>query len=203
MMLACGPYFEPGGLILSAGMLLVIKPLSYFAFIQAFRYRVAREIPMTLKQAVGLTVLRTLVGVLFIGGGTFVFARMSNGAGLLIPWLYLIVSRVVAWWVIGRYAAQLRGRRLAAWIIFGTLINIAFDAAMAIGLFANLYAAVGVLVLITGTIYGLHATGTRAELRSRFYAHPICTICEYNLTGNLSGICPECGTPIQPVPTSP
>lgn len=26
--------------------------------------------------------------------------------------------------------------------------------------------------------------------------HRICSTCSYNLTGNLSGICPECGTPI-------
>lgn len=25
---------------------------------------------------------------------------------------------------------------------------------------------------------------------------PMCHICEYNLTGNVSGVCPECGTPI-------
>jgi hypothetical protein len=27
-------------------------------------------------------------------------------------------------------------------------------------------------------------------------APPTCPKCEYNLTGNVSGICPECGTPI-------
>jgi uncharacterized membrane protein YdcZ (DUF606 family) len=27
--------------------------------------------------------------------------------------------------------------------------------------------------------------------------HPNCQICEYDLTGNVSGICPECGTPIE------
>lgn len=25
----------------------------------------------------------------------------------------------------------------------------------------------------------------------------ICVACDYNLTGNLSGVCPECGTPIE------
>ena len=27
-------------------------------------------------------------------------------------------------------------------------------------------------------------------------SHPCCQSCTYNLTGNVSGICPECGTPI-------
>ena len=40
--LACGPYFGPDGLVVSGIIFLVLKPLAYFAFIQAFRYRVAR-----------------------------------------------------------------------------------------------------------------------------------------------------------------
>jgi len=31
---------------------------------------------------------------------------------------------------------------------------------------------------------------------------PRCNQCGYNLTGNTSGVCPECGTPVQPVPRS-
>jgi len=27
-------------------------------------------------------------------------------------------------------------------------------------------------------------------------AHRVCRQCSYNLTGNVSGVCPECGTPI-------
>ncbi|MCC7291110.1 MAG: hypothetical protein IT449_03495 [Phycisphaerales bacterium] len=36
---------------------------------------------------------------------------------------------------------------------------------------------------------------TRAERRR---ARGLCTQCEYDLTGNVSGICPECGTPRTP-----
>jgi hypothetical protein len=28
--------------------------------------------------------------------------------------------------------------------------------------------------------------------------HPVCTRCGYNLTGNTSGVCPECGAPVPP-----
>lgn len=27
-------------------------------------------------------------------------------------------------------------------------------------------------------------------------SYPVCARCQYNLTGNVSGVCPECGTPI-------
>jgi hypothetical protein len=201
-MLACGPYFKPEGLLLSAVVLVLLKPLAYFAYILAFRYRVAREIPMTIRQAAGLAVLRTLVGIVLIGGGTLVFAQLANRGGIFVPWGYLVLSRIAAWWMIGHYAARLRGARLAAWISFGTLINIGFDATVAIGLFSNLFVPFAVLAMIAGVIGILHVTGRRAGLRSRFFSHPICTVCEYNLTGNLSGICPECGTPIQSTATA-
>ena len=42
------------------------------------------------------------------------------------------------------------------------------------------------------TIYILRAG------RRHFASHPQCADCSYNLTGNTSGVCPECGTPVQP-----
>jgi len=38
----------------------------------------------------------------------------------------------------------------------------------------------------------LHATGRRDSLKACFRENPICTMCEYDLTGNFSGTCPEC-----------
>ena len=40
--LACGPFFSTVGLGVSLFILLVVKPATYFAFIQAFRFRVSR-----------------------------------------------------------------------------------------------------------------------------------------------------------------
>lgn len=39
--------------------------------------------------------------------------------------------------------------------------------------------------------------------RSRPCGYPTCAQCGYNLTGNVSGICPECGTPIVVSPNGP
>ncbi len=36
--------------------------------------------------------------------------------------------------------------------------------------------------------------GTIRRLRRR--RHNLCVTCGYNLTGNVSGVCPECGEPI-------
>ena len=194
-MLACGPYFETGGIVLSLAIFLLLKPLAYFAFIQAFRFRVAREVPMTMKQAAGLAALRSLVGLVFVGMVWALLALTGNGS-LMASWILLYLERIAAWWLIGRYAARLFGKRLAAWVIFGMIINVAFDMAVVIGLFVNAFVPVVFLGLILLIIYLMHVTGRRAELQSRFSTYPVCRVCQYNLTGNLSGICPECGTAI-------
>ena len=40
------------------------------------------------------------------------------------------------------------------------------------------------------------------QMRLRRYSPACCLECGYNLTGNASGICPECGTPVAPVEDS-
>ena len=50
----------------------------------------------------------------------------------------------------------------------------------------------GVLSLVLGV------TLVRGGLRLRLREHPDnCSSCAYNLTGNVSGVCPECGTKIE------
>jgi len=41
----------------------------------------------------------------------------------------------------------------------------------------------------------------RGRFRSRPSPKSLCVKCGYNLTGNVSGVCPECGTRLAPVPT--
>lgn len=195
-MLACGPYFTPDGMVTSLAIFLVIKPFAYFAYVRAFRYRVSREIPMTHGQAVKLALLRAVVGVVLVGGGAWCLAVMGQPLGGALPWGYLYGARVVAWLVIGRSGAGLRGGRLAAWTVGGLLINVAFDAATVVGLLAGWLYPTGIVLLVVGFIAIVEARGKRAALTSRFSSDPRCGVCTYNLTGNLSGICPECGTPI-------
>jgi hypothetical protein len=201
--LACGPYFEPSGLVMSAAIFVLFKPLAYFAFVQTFRYRVSRAIPMRIGQAAWLAVLRTLVGLLLIGGGTIGFLALGADRRGMMAWIYMYGARVAAWWAIGRYGASLRGRRLVGWIVAGMLLNIAFDVAVGVGLFAGWLWPAGILVLIAGFIGILHQLGQRESLKARFSGDPLCRACMYNLTGNLSGICPECGTPIAPTAWGP
>jgi hypothetical protein len=108
----------------------------------------------------------------------------------------LYVERVLAWWGVGRWGAKLRGRRLLGWTVGGTVLNAAFDVAVVAGLLGGWISAAVVLVFVGLFIWLIEDPGRRQELQDQFFAVPLCRQCEYNLTGNLSGICPECGTPI-------
>ncbi len=68
---------------------------------------------------------------------------------------------------------------------------------------------VGVLVallviVISALIYGggLALAGYvayRLDWRGLRLRRGLCVECGYNLTGNVSGVCPECGTPVQAI----
>lgn len=194
-LLACGPYFPPGSVETSLLIFLVLKPLAYYAFIQAFRYRVNRPIPMGFGKAAKLAALRTGLGILIIGFGAAALSGMGNETLWKLSWIYLYAERVFSWWVVGAYGAGLAGRRLLGWTISGTLVNAAFDGALVLG-FIKDWTGLLVVPVIVVFIYVLHVVGRRDALRARFQTYPLCWKCQYNLTGNLSGVCPECGTPI-------
>jgi hypothetical protein len=50
----------------------------------------------------------------------------------------------------------------------------------------------GLAFLVLGVLYLVHAMVSGREIDPT----PRCTKCRYNLTGNVSGVCPECGTPV-------
>jgi len=199
--LACGIYFPSTSTILTAATIFVVmKSLVYFAFVRAFRYRVNRTIPMTTRQALKLAILRALLGVGLIGGGAYFCRRLNITGDRIEPWIYMYAARVFSWWIVGRFAASLAGRRLVGWIVAGTVLNAAIDATVYFGASAGLPGLVLCVLAIGGFIFILETRGRRPDLKARFAVYPLCVNCQYNLTGNLSGICPECGTPIGAAP---
>lgn len=198
--LGCGPFFSTAGLWVSLVVLLLIKPATYFAFIQAFRYRVSRDIPMRFKQAALLTVARTVLGALILGGvalGGALLPSALGGSEYRMPalWVFLGLERLVLWLCLGIYAG-LRTRRLVGWTISGVCIDLAYDASIGVSLADEWLIHAAILGGVFVFIFALHKIGRRDSLRARFNAKPHCAKCAYDLTGNLSGTCPECGTAI-------
>ncbi len=175
---------------------ILLKPVAYFGFIHAFRYRVNRPVPMSFGRAARLSLARAGLGVLVVGVGIAAVMATGTDAVLAWSWVYLYAGRAVAWFVVGRWGAVLRGRRLVGWVVSGTLINAAFDFAAVAGLLAGWLWPAGILMGLIVFIAVLDRVGRRASLRARFADAPFCMRCQYDLTGNLSGRCPECSNPV-------
>jgi hypothetical protein len=201
--LACGPFFSTAGLAVSLFVLLVVKPATYFAFIQAFRYRVSRDVPMSMRQALVLTAARTLVGVALLGGVALAAGLLSRsspaggGYNAAALWAILAAERLGLWLVLGLYAG-LRTRRLAGWTISGVCLDLAYDVAVGVTLADQWLIHAAILGATFVFIALLHRIGRRPSLRARFTTSPRCARCAYDLTANVSGRCPECGTPVAP-----
>jgi hypothetical protein len=195
-MLACGPYFNEQGLVGGLVLFLLVKPLAYFAFINAFRYRVSRPVPMRIGQAIGLAAARAGLGIGIIGIGVGALVVLKNDQLWAWSWIYLYAERIFSWWLVGARGAGLRGRRLFGWIISGTLLNAAFDVAVVWGLMEGPAPQVAIAAMIALFIIALHVVGRRDSLKARFASQRKCAACDYDLTGNLSGRCPECGSNI-------
>jgi hypothetical protein len=202
MTLACGPYLpsSESGMWTSLALFLLVKPLAYFAFIQAFRYRVSRVVPMRFSQAAKLAALRAVLGIGIVGVGAAILLASRSEALLMISWIFLYGERVFSWWLVGSKGAGLRGRRLLGWVISGTCINVAFDVAMVWGMLEGPMPPVLIVAGIAVFIAALHVVGRRDSLKRRFASITHCMGCGYDLTGNLSGRCPECGMTIGAAP---
>ncbi|MCE9590737.1 MAG: hypothetical protein K8S99_09460 [Planctomycetes bacterium] len=198
--LACGPYIS-NGFLLSVATLLIIKPVTYFAFIQAFRYRVTDYMPMSYWRVAGLALLRAGVGAVIIGACAFVLAFVpgvtGGGKTMYQAWSLLIAERLGIWYLIGAYCAALTDRRLLGWTLSGTAIDMAYDVGIVYGMDDNLWINGVILIGLVAFLVPLHIIGRRNELRNQFSREPRCRKCSYNLTGNLSGMCPECGEPVR------
>ncbi len=187
--------FSTPAIAISLFILAVVKPPIYLIFIYSFKYRVNSMTPMSLRHAWRITGVRAILGPAFLVVH-YVVLKLSGVADL---WPFLMIERAGAWLVVGIIMAPLQGRRLAGWTVGGLFIDAVFDAviyATLDGSFTTasiiIFAAASVLSLL---LVPLHRFGRRSSLRDRF-APNRCRSCGYNLEGNLSGVCPECGRAI-------
>lgn len=201
MTVACGPYFDAVGIGTSVFLLVVVKPLTYWFFVMAFRYRVSTPVPLSRSAAAKIAALRAGLGfvLLLLAFGAMRLFPESGLGGEVPAWWMLGLERAVAWTAFGWFAVKLRGRRLLGWVISGLGIDLAFDVAtlaLALGV-GNPVLTVGLLaVALAGFLAPLSIVGRRPSLKARFLANNLCRQCGYELTGNTSGICPECGRSI-------
>jgi len=199
--LACTEAYHFEQILRSLQVYLILKPLSYFAFIQAFRFRVAGETPMSYPKAFGLAVVRAVLGLMVIGTSAYIASSIYDG--LIVPSLpfgvtrqqiIIFVERVSIWAAIGFIGAHLRGRRLLGWTLSGAAIDIAYDFALEPALPNGMYPVWIITGVIAAFVIALTVVGHRRSLVAAYTPDPTkCRNCGYSLAGNVTGKCPECG----------
>ncbi|MBK8266808.1 MAG: hypothetical protein IPK83_00230 [Planctomycetes bacterium] len=106
----------------------VVKPITYFAFTYAFRYRVGHRIPLTTGRILGIAIVRTILGVAVVGiEGTY----LGLEGNLFASYSYMYISRFFVWYFIGILMLSLRKERLALWVSDGLALNFLFDLTVA------------------------------------------------------------------------
>ncbi len=65
------------------------------------------------------------------------------------------------------------------------------------------YSATVAALMIVFSFIGSRAIYRRLRWRTIESTAPLCLKCDYNLTGNVSGICPECGEPVPDASADP
>jgi hypothetical protein len=101
------------------------------------------------------------------------------------------------WFCRATVAVDMIARILVAWLLLqGTLSLLAVILVLA--LLPNPESGPGIGIILTVISVGAAVfIGTRPPLNDREQDDaPHCTSCGYNLTGNVSGVCPECGSPV-------
>ncbi|MBN2563246.1 MAG: hypothetical protein JXQ75_20180 [Phycisphaerae bacterium] len=130
-----------------------------------------------------------------------------NGLGLHVPFWALLLIPLLVWvsvWQAESLWSPPPHRRLKALMVCGG-VAIALALLLAGGIVCHedrqevRYLAMGVLCLLTAAI-----PQVIAWLRDRRRCAPgLCERCGYDLTGNVSGRCPECGTAVRPTDMTP
>ncbi|MBN2562782.1 MAG: hypothetical protein JXQ75_17805 [Phycisphaerae bacterium] len=122
---------------------------------------------------------------------------VRNVRSIALPlWMPLALAAIVTYWL-----WCIQDRRIGKWV--GTVIGLAFLVLCALVSWGVPILPVSGTVLLIFVFYGILLSlsfGIPASMLWWYEWRRIpaghCRECGYDLTGNTSGICPECGTPI-------
>jgi hypothetical protein len=131
----------------------------------------------------------------------------------VVPAMYLRGERVMAaWGTVGREILPGHVGPIVLFYLMKLVLGIAIGVIALLATCLTCCCAalpyLGAVILLPLTVfmraYTLHFLEQFGP-QWRFFVHdgPRCVRCGYNLTGNVSGICPECGTPVDLIPSSP
>jgi len=132
--------------------------------------------------------------------GSWLLPVVLVGVFLAMNLVGLIVNRRI-----GRSPSPRATRKRYRWVVFNQALSLGVLAFLLLSQGTpdlQMVLLVGVMVASTGPLVWLAVRRQTEDDARKNYAHDTghCGRCEYDLTGNVSGICPECGWAIPETP---
>lgn len=120
--------------------------------------------------------------------------RQIGGQGLHVSLDFLIMLTV--FWITVRHVEKKTHRQtlviaIIGWFLYTAGAYVYSEPSWLRGDLANLAGRIGAIIAIPSSLIAI-----KHFVRSRKIAPGFCQKCRYNLFGNTTGRCPECGTPI-------
>lgn len=173
----------------------VLKPLLFFALFRGIgRFRLGRP-ALTRRECAGLAAFRAvceLPALLLVALAAWITSGGGTVAHSIILWAVLICLRAVAWLIVAAVINGLGQRSFWMLVASGVSVDVAVDAALALGLFGGIWFYVGLLVLAF-VIFWFSLSPRDAAANGTDSEPGLCGACGYNLQHIRSGRCPECG----------
>lgn len=201
--LAHGVFFVDTAWQVTIALVMIAKVTLHWLLIWAYRYQVSSDRPASSRRIIAMTGVRAAMGPIVV---LVMWLGVSLKRALLF-YLAPYLVRVVAWVFVG-WLMPLRGKRVGGFLLAGMWIDVVLDVAIVATGMADDYGGTGLAglaalgLLIGGLPLGLLLvplclSSKSPALLARFQSDRVCRKCGYDLTGNATGVCPECGTAIK------
>lgn len=188
---------------MAIAIVMIAKISLYWLLVWAFRYRVSADRPMPRRRIALMVGTRAAMGPLVLLAA---WASLFIKGGVL-TYLALYVARAGAWLLVGRLM-PVRWKGLVGLTMSGLWIDLALDLAVltaGVGsqsgedsvLLASGFGLLIAVIMLGPLFMALCSSSKSPGLLSRFSSTSVCRKCGYDLTGNTTGVCPECGTAIK------
>lgn len=192
-----GAFILAGLILFSIGCfgLLILKPMLFFVVFRGIgRFEFGRPI-LTVRECAGLAAFRAVCELPVLLVVVIAVANRTGSGSLaygMVVWLVVLCLRATAWFIVGAVINGLDRRSLWMLVACGVGVDIAVDIALVLGVIAGVWLYVLLFVVVLA-IFSASLLPRSTSAEGNDGGPRRCGSCGYDLRGNRSGRCPECG----------